>query len=268
MRGAIVTALALLCAGCGSAVDGGPSDAPSYEGRLTAAAAVDALECAGAKPFSRYEGAYDDGLATVQPSPEDAFDNYIEKSGIGYDAPLDGYRVERKDEGEVLLSYDVAARTKVSVVLADGIRDFNGDTGWGVVAWAQCDPAELPPDVTDGLGIGVWEDASGRRLPVKRVHSYQGPEHCSWTGITFLLIGPDYDRADWYVRDPANELRDLLRGGFDDDAALPEDATSTGWRRDGRELWLDEKEAAYLVDIDDPGDVERWPAAKEPIMCA
>jgi hypothetical protein len=70
------------------------------------------------------------------------------------------------------------------------------------------------------------------------------------------------------VRDPANELRDLLRGGFDDDAALPEDATSTGWRRDGRELWLAEKEAAYLVDIDDPGDVERWPAAKEPIMCA
>jgi hypothetical protein len=32
-------------------------------------------------------------------------------------------------------------------------------------------------------------------------------------------------------------------------------------------LWLGD-DAAYLVDVDDPGDVERRPAAKEPIMCA
>jgi hypothetical protein len=214
---AIVVAVALCRAGCGSAVDDGASKASPYEGQLSAPAAVDALECAGAKPFSRY---------------------------------------------------DVADRTKVAVVLADGIRDFNGDEGWGVVAWAQCDPAELPAAVTEDLGIGVWEDASGRRLPVRRVHSYQGPEHCSWTDITFLLVGPDYDRADWYVRDATGESPDLLRGTFDDDATLLKGATSTGWRRDGRELWLDVRQAAYLVDVDDPGDVERWPAAKEPIMCA
>lgn len=98
--------------------------------------------------------------------------------------------------------------------------------------------------------------------PVKRVRSYQGPEHCSWTDITFLLIGPD-----WYVRDPAGEFPELLRGTFDGDATLPEEATSTGWRRDGRELWLADN-AAYLVAVDDRRDVERWPAAREPILCA
>jgi hypothetical protein len=269
MRSVIAVAIALSCAGCGSAVDGGRSNAQPYKGPLSADAAVAALECDGRSPFSRSTGAYDDGLATVQSSAEDAFDNYVDESGIGYHVPLEGYRVERKDEGRALLSYDVGDRTKVSVVLADGIRDWNDDVGWGVVAWAQCDPAEFPAEVTDDLGIGVWEDASGQRLPVTRVRSFQGAEHCSWTDITFLLIGPDEHRADWYVRDVNGEFPELLRGTFDHDATLPKDATSTGWRRSGRQLWLGhDKEAAYLVDIDDPHDVERWPAAKEPILCA
>jgi hypothetical protein len=246
-------AIVLVWAGCGSAADAGPS---------TAVSAVDALECSGRAPFERHKGVYDDGLATVQSGPEEAFDDYVEASGIGFDAPREGYRVESRDEDRALLSYDVGERTKVSVVLTDGIRDFNDDVGWGVVAWAQCDPAELPAEVTDDLNIGVWEDASGRRLPVTRVRSYQGPEHCSWTDITFLLIGPD-----WYVRDPARQFPELLRGTFDGDATLPEDATSTGWSRDGRELWLAE-DAAYLVAVDDRRDVERWPAAREPILCA
>ena len=281
MRSVIAVVIALSCAGCGSAsaVDGGRSTAPPYKGPLTAGAAVDALECDGTKPFLRSTGEYDDGLATVQSSAQDAFDNYIEESSVGYSMPLEGYRIERSDAGHALLSYDVGDRTKVSVVLADGIRDWDDDVGWGVVAWAQCDPAEFPDEVTQDLGIGVWENASGRRVPFTRVHSRQGPEHCSWTDITFLLIGPDDHRADWYVRDATGEFQgharrrrqfpELLRGTFDDDATLPKNATSTGWRRGGRQLWLShDKQAAYLVDIDDPHDVERWPAAKEPIMCA
>lgn len=267
MRGVIAVAIALTCAGCASAVDAGPPSATPYSGALSAAAAVDALECDGRKPWFRAKGVYDDGLATVQSTAEDAFDNLIDESGIGYRAPVTGYRAEREDEGRTLLSYDVGDRTKVAVVVADGIRDWNDDVGWGVVAWAQCDPSEFPAEVTEDLGIGVWEDASGRRLPVTRVRSRQGPEHCDWTDITFLLIGPDEDGADWYVRDTSGELSDFLRGRFDDDAKLPGDATSTGWRRSRRELWLG-RDAAYLVDTDDPHDVERWPAAKEPILCA
>jgi hypothetical protein len=40
-------------------------------------------------------------------------------------------------------------------------------------------------------------------------------------------------------------------------------------RRDGRQLWIGPDEgAAYLVSLDDAPDVERWPAAKQPIRCA
>jgi hypothetical protein len=164
-----------------------------------------------------------------------------------------------------LLSYDAGERTKVAIVLADGIHDYKDDTGWGVVAWAQCDPAELPAAVSDELGIGVWEDDSGQRLPSSRVRSRQGPEHCDWQAITFLLVGPGDARSDWYVRDTAGELAQWLNGRFEADAAVPKDATDTGWQRDGRRLWL-AADAAYLVDGN--GSAERWPKATEPIMCA
>jgi len=139
--------------------------------------------------------------------------------------------------------------------------------GWGVESWATCDPAELPASVTDALGIGVWEDPSGRRVPVTEVRSFQGDEHCDWQDITFLLLGPDGD-ADEYVRDPSGELDELLRTTYDANAVLPDDATDTGLHRDGRRLWLGVgHETAYLVALDDPHDVERWPAAKRPIGC-
>jgi hypothetical protein len=168
----------------------------------------------------------------------------------------------------VLFSHDVDGRTKVAMFAADGVRDWNGDEGWGVRAWAQCDPSELPRDVTDDLNIGVWQDESGRRVPVTRIRSFQGAEHCSWTDITFLLLGRE-ETADWYVRDISAEFSGLLRTTFSDEAALPADASDTGLRREGRQLWIaaDEK-AAYLVSLDDPEDVERWPAAKQPIRCA
>jgi hypothetical protein len=275
MRSVVAITIVLCCAGCGgagesgSAVDGGRSTAPPYEGPLNAKAAVAALECDGETPFFRSTGSYDDGLATVQPSAVEAFDNYVDASGIGYSVPVAGYRVEREEASGALISYDVRDRSKVAVVVAPGIRDWNDQVGWGVVAWAQCDPAEFPAEVTDDLNIGVWEDASGRRIPTTRVRSFQGAEHCSWTDITFLLIGPDERRADWYVRDASGEFPDYLRGDFDPDATLPTGATFTGWSRGGRRLWLSpDKQAAYLVDINDPRVIERWPAAKEPILCA
>ncbi len=267
-------AVALCCAGWGcafggSAVEGGGATARPFQGVLNARAAVRALECDGERPYFRAAGSYDSGLETVQPGAVQAFDDYVEESGIGFRAPVRGYRVEREDRGRALISYDVRDRSKVAVVLANGIRDWNGDVGWGVVTWAMCDPAELPSEVSDELGIGVWQDASGRRVPVTRVRSFQGAEHCSWTAVTFLLMGADDRRADWYVRDPSGELDAHLRGAFRAAVRVPRDATFTGWSREGKQLWLEpDEEAALLVDADDPGAVERWPAAKRPIMCA
>jgi uncharacterized protein YceK len=196
VRIAIPIAVVLL-AGCGSAVvERDPSATPRYDGPLEAGAAVAALECQGESPYQRGDGVYGDGLATVQGSAEEVLDDYMSESGLSLLMPSDGYAVEREQDGRVLLSYDVEGRTKVSMLAADGVRDWSGDEGWGVRAWAQCDPSDLPPEVTDDLNIGVWEDEAGRRVPVTRIQSFQGAEHCSWTDITFLLVGPE-KTADW-----------------------------------------------------------------------
>jgi hypothetical protein len=249
VRNAIAIA-ALLVAGCGGSVtvDRDSDAAPPYDGPWDASAAVAALECDGKSPYQRGKGIYDDGLATVQESAEEALDDYMREAGLSFATPSEGYAVERDEAGTVLFSYDVDGRTKVAILAVDGTRDWDHHEGWGVHAWAQCDPSELPPDITDDMNLGVWEDASGHRLPVTRIQSFQGAEHCDWTDITFLLVGPE-KRADWYVRDTAGEFHNL--------------------RRDGRELWIGPgKEAAYLVSLDDAHDIERWPAAKERIGCA
>ena len=266
----VIAIAAVLVAGCGSAVvDRDRSATPPYDGPLVAGAAARALECGRETPYGRGEGVYDDGLAQVQESAEAALDNYMSESGLSFSMPSDGYVVEREQGGRVLLSYDVDGRTKVSIFAADGVRDWNGDEGWGVRAWAQCDPSELPPDVTDELNVGVWENQSGERMPVTRIQSFQGAEHCSWTDITFLLVGRERT-ADWYVRDTSGgDFSGLLRTTFATGATPPEGATDTGLRRDGRHLWIGpDEEAAYLVSLDDAQDVERWPAAKQPIRCA
>ena len=188
--------VAVLLAGCGSAVvERGGSAAPPYNGPLDAGAAVGALECDAEKPYGRGEHDYNDGLARVKDSAAAALDEYMRESGPIFSTPSDGYAVEREQAGRVLFSYDVDGRTKVSMFAADGVRDWNGDDGWGVRAWAQCDPSELPPDVTDDLNIGVWEYESGRRAPVTRVQSFQGSDHCDWTDITFLLVGAESVRT-------------------------------------------------------------------------
>jgi len=211
-------------------------------------AAGQALECDG-DAYNGGGGDYFDGLESVQDSSSEAVDNWLENEAWANQLPETGYRVEREDGDRVLLSFDVDERTKIAFIAADGIRDYNDDEGWGVESWAQCDPAELPARVTEELGIGVWEDASGRRLPVTEVRSFQGPEHCGWQDITFLMLGPQGD-ADQYVRDIEGELADSLRTSYDDSAALPDGATNTGLRRDGRQLWLGAgHDAAYLVSL-------------------
>jgi hypothetical protein len=265
----VIAMAAVLLAGCGSELDRGGSAAAPYDGPLDVGAAVAALECRDKAPYQRAEYTYDDGLAEVQASAEAALGDYMRNAGPIFSTLSGSFAVEREQDGRVLFSYDADGRTKVSMFAADGVRDVNGDEGWGVRAWAQCDPSELPADVTDDLNIGVWEDESGRRVPVTRVQSFQGAEHCSWTGITFLLVGPE-KTADWYVRDPrGGDLFEFLRTTFAHGATLPEGATDTGWRRDGRQLWIGpDKAAAYLVSLDDAQDVERWPAATRPLWCA
>jgi hypothetical protein len=275
MRTALLLAV-LLLAGCGGgqvAVDS-PAEHP-YDGPMVvdqkfdspkpaqrAGAAGRALECDG-PVYDGGAGDYaDSGLESVQDDPRAALDNWMSEEFVS-SIPRDGYVVERSDAERVLLSYDIGGATKVAVIAADGIRDYNDDEGWGVESWGQCDPAELPEAVTDDLDITVWTDGDGRRVPVATLTSTAGPEHCDWQDITFLTI----DRTT-FLRDSRGELADYLQGAFTADATLPADATDSGFGHDGRELWLErDRSAAYLVAQDDPRDVERWPAERRPIYC-
>lgn len=229
-------------------------------------AAGRALECRS-EPYAGGRGDYDSGLASTQDSAASALENHFSEEPF-LQLPRDGYRLEREDDGRVLYSYDVRGRTKVAFIATDSMRDFKDDVGWGIETWAQCDPSELPASVTDALGIQVWHDASGNRIPVAKIESYPGPDHCDWQNITFLTLDTESGERQ-YLRDTTGELRDFLATTFDDSSSVPKRATDTGFERDGRRLWLHPNgTAAYLVDKTNPEDVERWPAANEPVACA
>lgn len=284
MRRALVALAGLVVlAGCGTSslvVTGEPVEQP-YGGPMQlpvdhsdeasvlerSGAAGRALQCDG-EPYGGGSGDYDSGLASTQDSAESALENYFSEEFFLLQLPRDGYRVEREDDGRVLFSYDVRGQTKVAFIAADSIRDFNDDEGWGIETWAQCDPSEFPASVTDALGIQVWEDAAGDRVPVANVQSYPGPEHCDWQDITFLTLDTENGERQ-YLRDTTGELRQMLTTTFDASATLPEQATDTGFERDGLRLWVHPNgTAAYLVDKTNPANVERWPAAKERVACA
>lgn len=275
-------ALLALLAACGDQPAVGSNEPPpaeAYQGPLVlpqdfadratpeerSGAAGRAVECR--HPVGNGGGGdYDSGLASVQDAPEEALDNWFAEEGSWFAGmPTDGYRLERDDGDRVMFSYDVAGQSKAVVIVSNGVRDWNDDTGWGVESWAHCDAAELPAALTDARGIGIWTDRAGDRVPTTVIESYDGPEHCDWQDIVFLTVG-GWDDGQQYLRDTEGTLADRLRTTFDGAARLPGDAEDSGWRRDGRELWLT-PDAAYLVSVDDPQDVERWPRTKGQVAC-
>lgn len=277
----IASAVLFAACGTGSMVGNSPSSATPYDGPMslsldysddaTVAArsggAGQALECDG-DLYAGGGGNYDGGLESVQDNATAALENLFEKEGFAATLPAEDYRIERTDGGRVLFSYDVMDQTKVAFIVSDDVSDFNHETGWGVESWAQCDPAEFPQSVTEALDIGVWQDDSGARLPVAQIQSYHGAEHCGWEDITFLRLGAPGE-GTVYVRDVFGDFKDFLKTSYDASASLPPDATDTGWRLAGRQLWLTpEDDAAYLTKLDDATDVEQWPAEARPIGCA
>lgn len=66
-----------------------------------------------------------------------------------------------------------------------------------------------------------------RAVPVTRIHSFQGAEHCAWEDITFLVVGPE-ETADWYLSDSPADFSGLLRTTFTNQTTLPEAASDTG----------------------------------------
>ncbi|MGW7256695.1 hypothetical protein [Streptomyces sp. NPDC054834] len=263
MRGGLVAVAVLTAAtavACGhggeDVVVGGTPPATPYSGPLNA---VDALECDG-KVFDRARGdgwSKGDGGGTPEEGLKAYFDIYVPE------VPRSGYRVEREEADRVLYSYDVGGRTKVAVVVA---KDRKNRPGWGPDTSASCDPAELPAPVTDSWQFEIWTDRTGKRVPVTKVHSSAGAEHCDWQSAHFLALGRGPGAA-LYVRDPDGlfEAGALLSAPYDGDVRLPADAHDTGYRYHDRQLWLtDDKAKAY---VRTSRGVEAWPLAKNGLAC-
>ena len=216
-------------------------------------AAARALECdwpidtaGGSEPWS--EG---DGGETPEEGLKAYFD--IEQPGV----PQEGYRVERKEGGRVLFSYDVGGRTKVAVIVA---KDQKNSPGWGPETSAACDPAEFEPSFTDSQEYEIWTNRDGKRVPLTVINSSVGPAHCDWQEAHFLGLGEGRGHKI-YARDPHGVLgSDMLATPYDGDVRLPADAEDTGYRRGDWQLWLTaDKGTAY---VRTPDGVEAWPRVK------
>ncbi|MEU1406547.1 hypothetical protein ABZ471_30015 [Streptomyces sp. NPDC005728] len=222
---------------------------------LASGAAGRALECDG----EIFEGAGPDGWSKSDggDTPEEGLKLYFDM-----DQPVQpdhGYRAERKEADRVLYSFDVKGRTKVAVVVA---KDQKGRPGWGPETHASCDPAELPAKYAAAQDWEVWTDRNGERVPVSRLTSSTGPEHCNWQSAHFLDLD---DRT--YVRDPDGVLggEGLLTAPYRKNVRMPAAARDTGYHSRGRRLWLtDDRDTAY---VRTSGGVEAWPQAKHDVGC-
>jgi hypothetical protein len=132
---------------------------------------------------------------------------------------------------------------------------------------ARCDWAELPPELADRLGLDVWTDGSGRRVPTTRVMSSRGPEHCIWQDMTFLsLDGGDLDGGQTYVELPHRGLYpDYFAVPYARTADLPADARDAGYEHDGQHLWLAPDQSRAFVGTHD--SVAVWPRTIQPLGC-
>lgn len=226
---------------------------------LRAGAAANFVEC----EYGVWQGGWtsDFGPLGSGADPDGALDDMIEGEILGI--PDEGLRAAGRDQDRVLYTYEVAGSPKLSVVVADSTNvALDTEDRWAVETFASCDPAEFDPSTDDRFPINVWQDADGDRVPTSVISSARGPEHCGWESATFLVLD-----GVGYISDPEG----VLGGGgfvapFDGDAELPSDATDTGYRREGRRLWLSNDRAIAFIVTDDV--VEAWPSSTEQFGCA
>lgn len=202
------------------------------------------------------------GPPTGGSTPEEGLALFLQQ-GL-FSLPGEDFRLAAHTEDRALFLYDVDGRARVAVIvaLAGSSEQVWHDRGWGVETFATCDPAEYAPAADDELPLSVWVDGDGNRVSTSSITTRQGHEHCGWQRVTFLQLG---ERQ--FVRDADAVIpAERLAATYQADAVLPPDAVDTGFRQDARALWLAaDGTAAYLVDEQ---RVERWPAARDRILCS
>jgi len=277
-RAVMVGLAAVLLVGCGQSVvvDAAPGS-PPYEGPLhvevTAApgdenadrsgAAGQVVDCDAPLTGSSESEPYQAG--PVSSSPAGALRR--ELRGYPTRGVTSGLREARREPDRVLYVYEVDRRVKQALIVHHGAA-LEGGSGWYVESWARCDWAELPPVLAEGLGLQVWTDAAGRRVPTSRVVSSAGPEHCGWQDMTFLeLATGDLESGQTYVEhpDPAY-YPDYFTVAYAASADLPATALDTGYERDGQHLWVARDQSRAYVGT--RGSVSVWPRTVQPLGCA
>jgi hypothetical protein len=199
---------------------------------------------------------------TGEPNPEAALQTGLLASEQWW-LETDAVRIAHNARSRVLFVYEVQASARFSAVV-----DRGDDGQWRLSSWAMCDPEELTNSQAESLGYGVWLDAAGRPVPTSRVMSMHGADKCGWQDADFILLNRDADKPLMLVSDPSRVFNKQLTTTYSAHAMLPDDARDSGWRRGGYSLWTQPfGEAAYLVNLADPEDVQRWPRARFVITC-
>ena len=195
-----------------------------------------------------------------EPEPSRALAAFLD-DGL-FALPDGGYGVAGRDEGRVLFTYTAANEPKVAVIVAraDGRVELTADDGWVVETFASCDPAEFDLAADEDHNQGVWTNRNGSRALTSTIMSLRGAEHCGWEAVTFLVFD-----GRQYVSDPSGAFAVPTVQPYERTTTLPATATDSGYRKDGRELWLSaDRDVAYLVG---PDGAEAWPSTVEKTWC-
>ncbi len=256
MRVRVLGAAVLVAAG--SVVAYGMLSGPSYsDGPMPSVR--DALGCDGKVYVARQLEAQ----ATGESSAEAALQAGLLASEQWW-LETDTVRVAHNAERRVLFVYDVASSARFSAIV-----DRGDDDQWRLSSWAMCDPEELTNAQAEALGYGVWLDAKGDPVPTSRVMSVHGADKCDWQDVGFVVLDRDADKPLMLVSDPAGHFNSKqLMITYQAQATLPTDARDSGWRRGGFALWTKPfGDAAYLVNLADPTDVQRLARARFVLTC-
>jgi hypothetical protein len=118
--------------------------------------------------------------------------------------------------------------------------------------------------------VGQWTDASGQAVGEEVVSSMLGPEHCSWGDIVFLRYASEPGgETTTFLRDTSGELASYTSGRWEVVGEPDGGLVDTGYRVNGRELWVDPSDPTFAI-LWDPanGVTERWPAFEQEVACA
>jgi hypothetical protein len=244
-----------------------PTDAERAQPEEWPGAAGDVVQCSSPPRGQTVLGVNTGGAVGADP---EAAIRVKMGEGLFLDAPTADLVLERDDGDRVLFTASYGGIARQALIVRDGPSSAGSGAenghGWYVESFAACDLADFPEAVSAALGVQVWSDRDGARVPTSKVVSSTGPEHCSWQSMTILTLGDRTKEARMYFAHPVAELRKYFDRPYQQHVPVPDDATDTGYELAGRHLWLSvDQDDAY---VGTRTDADRWPRPINGLGCA